>query len=888
MRKRRLLFLLIGVMFAVVVFVTGTTIYLLFTAAFEIERTRLVDTVRRNARVIEGIVSIRESESGRLNDPEREELIDHVIELYSKFQFEGFGRTGAFMIGRRIGDQIVTLLRWRIGNEQLPQPVPFNSGLAEPMHQALLGNAGSLVGQDYRGETVLAAYEPVAELGLGVVAKVDVGELRAPFVHAGLIAALAAALTTLLGAALFARVTAPFIRRLTESEARSREVIDTAADAIITVNEHGQVESCNPAAQRLFGYDQEEVRDLSINTLLPNTFVPRGAAAEPGMRTLVEDALRLDPGREIQGVAQDGRRFPVEASFRQTMVQGRQCFTAVCRDITPRKEAEAQILLAKEQAERSNQAKTEFMAMISHELRTPMNGVLGMTSLLLSTPLNEEQQRYADAVRASGGSLLNIINDILDYSKIEAGILELEQADLEPGPLVEGVVDLLQMQAGTKGIELTAFVDPAVPPVLRGDSGRLKQVLFNLVGNAVKFTEVGGVVVEVTLAGRSEQHVDLRCEVTDTGIGIPSGTGARLFERFTQADSSTSRRYGGTGLGLAIAKQITTLMGGQIGYESELAQGSRFWFTVRLALPEEVDPPAAPPDGRLAGRRVLLVEGLDINRGALRKQLAGLGLQVSEAATGAAAIGQFAEAERAGQPFGIVLGNRSLPDMSGDDLLRGLRRMPGGAHCKTVLMATLGERDAAKPGGSDAISWIATKPVHQSSLREGLLRLLESREARPPTLAPPRTEREPSRHPPLRILLAEDNPVNQLLASAYLKKMGHVVDAVSNGRDAVAALQENPYDLILMDVHMPDVDGLEAAAEIRSRVAAERRDVPIIAVTADVMRGDRERFLEAGMNDHIAKPFDYDSLAEIVQRWAGQRINSLDDDAPPPGPQDDA
>ena len=888
MRKHRLLFLLIGVMFAVVAFVTGATIYLLYTAAFETERTRLVDTVRRNARVIEGIVHMQHAEGGPLASQQKQSLIAHVIELYSQFKFEGFGHSGAFMIGQRQGDRIVTLLRRRVQDDPVPRPVPFESGRAEPMHQALQGNSGSLVGRDHRGEMVLAAYEPIAELGMGVVAKVDLAELRAPFLRAGVIAALAAILSTLMGAALFFRFTNPFIRRLTESEARSREVIDTAADAIVTVSDRGLVESCNPAAERLFGYELADIRGLGINSLLPDTFVPRGVSAQPGMRTLVEDALRLAPGRDIQGMTRDGRRFPVEASFRQTMVQGRQCFTAVCRDITLRKEAETQILLAKEQAERSNQAKTEFMAMISHELRTPMNGVLGMTSLLLSTPLNEEQRRYAEAVRTSGGSLLNIISDILDYSKIEAGMLELEQADFELGPLVEGVAELLQIQAGTKGIELTAFVDPAVPALLRGDAGRLKQVLFNLIGNAVKFTEVGGVVVEVTLAGRSEQQVELRCEVTDTGIGIPHGTGTRLFERFTQADSSTSRRYGGTGLGLAIAKQITALMGGQIGYESELAQGSRFWFSVCLALPAGEERPAARADERLAGLRVLLVEGLAINRAALRKQLEALGLRVQEAATGAAAIGHFAEGARGAQRFDIVLGNRSLPDMSGDDLLRGLRRMEGGADCKTVLMATLGEGDAAAQSRADAVSWIVGKPVHQRALRDGLLRLLA-----PPQSAHPRAAAAPAGHErrheaSLRILLAEDNPVNQLLASAYLKKMGHVVDTVSNGQDAVAAVRNTAYDLILMDVHMPDLDGLEAAAQIRARAAGAHRNVPIIAVTADVMRGDRERFLAAGMNDHIAKPFDYRSLAEVVRRWAGQRVTSLDTDGPAADAKDDA
>jgi len=893
MQNQRLLFLLIGIMFAVVVCVTGTTIYLLYNAAFEAERVRLVEAVRRNARVIEGMVHMAQEsgEPGVQREPlasgVRDKVVQEVLDLYRNANVEGLGRTGDFVIGHREGDLIVILLNQRESLQPLPNPVPFNSGRVEAMRQALLGNAGSLVSDDFGDHRVLAAYAPIPELHLGMVAKVGLPEIRAPFLRAGLVAALAAVLAALAGAALFFRVTNPFVRRLTESEARSREVIDTAADAIITLSSDGRVETINPAAERLFGYLEEEARGHPINLLLPGVFAPRGV--EPGAHTprLVYDALHHSPERELTARRQDGTSFPAEASFRETVIQGRQCFTVVCREITLRKEAEAQIVLAKEQAERSNQAKTEFMAVISHELRTPMNGVLGMNSLLLSTPLNEEQQRYADSVRTSGATLLNIINDILDYSKIEAGMLELEQTDFELVPLVESVVELLHMQAAPKGIELAAFVDPALPPLLRGDPGRLRQVLFNLIGNAIKFTEVGGVTVELRPqdadAGSSDAptgaSVRLRCDVVDTGIGIAAGEGPRLFERFTQADTSTSRRYGGTGLGLAIAKQIVTLMGGEIGFESEPGRGSRFWFTARLE-PAGDALPSLPPE-ELTGLRVLLVDGLDINRAVLRNQLEALGLCVEEVPSGAAAIERFGAATRSGSAHALTLVNNALPDMSGVDLLEALRRMDGGADCRTVLMTAHALRPSPRGEGADPASWRITKPVHLSVLREGLPRLFDPatrvavRTATQPV--PSGSGRGPSDDIPQRILLAEDNPVNQLLAAAYLRKLGHRVDVVANGLDAVAAAVRADYDLILMDVHMPDLDGLEAAARIRARAVDARHDVPIIAITADVMLGDRERFLAAGMNDHIEKPVDFKLLAELVRRWTGQRAQPAGD-----------
>jgi PAS domain S-box-containing protein len=879
MRNYRLLIALIGIMFGLVVLVTGSTIYLLYDAAFQSERVRLVETVRHNARVIRGLVQLYEETPGSLSETDRSAAIEHTLEIYRSLAFEGFGHTSRFLIGRREGDLIVTLLHRQ--RELLPPlpPVGFRSGLAEPMHQALLGQSGSLVGPDAAGNQVLAAYEPVPVLGLGLVAKVDVAEIRAPFVRASLIAAATAGLLALVGASLFSLITGPFMRRLAASEARSREVIDTAADGIVTINREGRVETVNPAAQRLFGYPTHELQGRPIDQLLPGALDPHGAEEE-AMPAFAHDALHQVHGRELSGVRRDGRRFPVEVSFRETVIQGRQCFTGICRDITPRKEAEAQMRLAKEQAERSSQAKTEFMAMISHELRTPMNGVLGMTGLLLSTRLDDEQRRYAEAVQDSGSTLLNIINDILDYSKIDAGMLELEQADFAVAPLVEGVVDLLHMQAGPKGLELSAFIDPGVPPVLRGDPGRLKQVLFNLVGNAVKFTESGGVTVELAPVALDGEEVELRCEVTDTGIGIPAHLGERLFERFAQADTSMSRRYGGTGLGLAIAKQIAGLMGGAIGYESELGRGSRFWFTARLRSAAQ-PPPPEPASPRLAGLRALLVEGLAPNRAVLRRQLESMGLAVVEAASGAAAIDAVTAAGEARRALDVALVNITLPDMGGDDLLGALRRMTDGAPPAALLMAGVQERSRRMALTGQDLTALITKPVHQRALRARLLVLLGERPPRraevPAARAAP-VAREPAA--PLRVLLAEDNPVNQMLAAAFLKKMGHEVDAVENGEQALAALQQGRYDLILMDVHMPGLDGLEATARIRAEGGAQGRDIPIVAVTADVMAGDRERFLAAGMNDHILKPFEFTGLATLVRRWAGRPADAPAGPAP--------
>ena len=689
-------------------------------------------------------------------------------------------------------------------------------------------------------------------------------------------------------------------RELRESEERFRSIAASVPGMVIKKIKHSDGTTSYPfvndGVKALLGVDPERViADPGyLRSILHPDYHHR-------MATIIREAnQRNEPYEtEIRAMHADGRYKWLKTFGRPVPDEdGETAWYLLAIDITEQKEAEkaireankrletqsAELERAKERAERAAElatiamneaeraslAKSEFLANMSHEIRTPMNGILGMANLLQDANLTADERDNVAIIRQSGETLLSIINDILDFSKMEAGKLDLEILETDIFSVVDGVGHLIGPQAVGKKIDLLHYIDPAVPEVLMGDPGRLRQILTNLAANAVKFTDVGSVMVEVRLLSRGEDIAVVEFSVTDTGIGMAADATARLFSRFTQADSSTTRRFGGTGLGLAICRQLVSLMNGDISVESELGKGSRFRFSVPLGT---CDRSRQCPENRFAdieGMRVLVVAETDICCEVIGRQIGGWGGHVDTAPSAAAALDKAVAAAGAGDPYDVILVDHALDDARGLEIGRELKRRVGAASA-LVLMTTAG-----LPGLSDLVEGIGfagvlARPLLPRQLFNQLVALRGTALDRsPPELLPgPTIAGAEADNPgksltsPIRILLAEDNHINQKVAEAILTGMGHEISIANDGCEALAMVQEAHYDVVLMDIHMPRMDGLEALRRIRALPGDVSR-IPVIALTANAMKGDREKYLGAGMDDYVAKPINTDALGAAI------------------------
>jgi PAS domain S-box-containing protein len=636
-----------------------------------------------------------------------------------------------------------------------------------------------------------------------------------------------------------------------------QSLLEASPTAIVTIDPDHKVTSWNPAAEKLFGYSREEAIGQDIDSLVANSEAVHHEAVQLNRQAREAGQVRLTTRRTRKDgslVDVDVRAVPIRVGDEMVGLY------AIYHDIS-------ELQRAREQAETATQAKSAFLAMMSHEIRTPMNAVIGMTGLLVDTELTPEQRSYAEVIRSSGEALMAIIDDILDFSKIEAGRLDLERRPFDLRSCVESALELVAASASGKGLELAYLVDQGLPSAVVGDATRLRQILINLLNNAIKFTDTGEVVLSVDgkALESGEEEVGrwhrLHFAVRDSGIGIPKDRQSHLFESFSQVDASTTRRYGGTGLGLAISKRLCELMGGTIWVESQVGKGSTFHFTIQA----EQAPGLAPadrqgPPPQLHGRRVLIVDDNATNRHILVRQAEAWGMLARDTASPAQAL----EWIRRGDPFDLAILDMQMPEMDGVGLAEEIGRYRDARALPLLLLTSLSSREGVRGGVEFAAS--LTKPIKPSQLYDTLMNVLG---ATPAGVQATASREEPverlAEHVPLRILVAEDNVLNQQLALLVLQKLGYQAEVTANGLEALRALERERYDVVLMDVQMPTMDGLEATRHIHQRWPEGRRP-HVIAATASALQEEREACLAAGMDDYLSKPIRVDELAAALRR----------------------
>ena len=672
-------------------------------------------------------------------------------------------------------------------------------------------------------------------------------------------------------------------------------LLDSIPDLVFFKDVQGVYLGCNPRFAEFVGETRETIVGKTDHDLFDRTVADSFAES---------DRIVLGQGTPLQEEQwanyPDGRRVLLD-TLRAPLYDAAGSIVGVLgvsRDVTERKRSEEELLITKEiadamnreladaidranlmaaRAEQANLIKSEFLANMSHEIRTPMNGVIGMIDILMDAHLSDEQRDYAGMIQKSAEALLSVINDILDFSKIEAGRLEIGQVDFDLHTVLDDLTDTVAVRAHQKELALACMVDPDVPSLVRGDPGRLRQILTNLISNAVKFTTEGEVVIHVTLDYEDDTSVQVRFAVTDTGIGIPENKLGRLFQPFIQVDGSITRKYGGTGLGLSISRKLAEMMGGEIGAESEEGRGSTFWFTARFGKQVEGSDRTSPSQD-LSGTRILTLDGDKTNRRVLAAMLESWNCRHEEYADGTAAMEALRASVAARDPFDVVILDMHTPGIDAKDLAGIIREEPFFSGTRLVLMTPLADRDDVARCREVDFDACLTKPLKRNQVYECLTGLLCRKETPIPLEGPVADGRGPAGEHvrTVNILLVEDNLINQKVALKLLEKLGYHADTANNGFEAVDAILTGTYDVILMDIQMPEMDGYEATQAIRGlKSSTTRRDVPIIAMTAHAMKGDREKCLAAGMDDYLSKPIQLRTLGEAIARWTAQPAPAL-------------
>ncbi|MCF7810316.1 response regulator [bacterium] len=680
---------------------------------------------------------------------------------------------------------------------------------------------------------------------------------------------------------------------LRESEKKFREMADLLPQPLFEIDINGKLTYFSRSGLKLTGYtDEDFTRGVNIyNLITPDE----------------KEKLRLNISRAYGGEQVNGSEYTLvkkDGSIFQVIMYSTPVIhdKAICGlrgviiDITDRKKFIDELKRSKDETDKINlelekavkhanqmayqadvasQTKSEFLANMSHEIRTPMNGIIGMTGLILDTDLDPEQKDYARTILNSADSLLTIINDILDFSKIESGKLDIETIDFNFRLTVEDICDVMSIRAHEKNVEIINEIEPNVPSLLKGDPGRLRQIMINLIGNAIKFTAVGEVALAASLIEEDDNKCFIRVAIRDTGIGIPHDKIDTIFESFTQADASTTRKYGGTGLGLSITKRLVELMHGKIGVISEVEKGSTFWFEIPFEKQKINTKTVRKFAEDIRGKKVLIVDDNETNRRVLRGMLESWDCRYDEAVDGSSAIDKLRQAKEDGDPFDVSVIDMIMPGMDGEMLGRRIKETDEIRNTSLILLSSFQKRGDANRLVKIGFSGYLSKPIKQSQFYDCLALVFsdhgEVAEEMPKELITRHTIAESRRHS-LNILVTDDNLTNQKVAMKVLEKLGYRADVASNGREAVDILSEKKYTMVLMDVQMPEMDGLEATKFIRDEKSSVlNHNIPIIAMTAHVMKGDKEKCLEVGMNDYISKPIQPKKLMEVIERWSDDK-----------------